>query len=171
MNRFLACWAMVLLTVVEFAPGAGAYGGGVCRITGRIVFSPRSAGEGGWSIEDGVIDCAGVLSGGNKRILGPGQFQGSGSYSSALPAAGGACPAQAGSGTVEYRIPTSGGYLVVNEPDSYTLVGVGSFATPTLHGTFEVAPPYDGDCVSKPMTGATFVAQASLYRGVQPTKT
>jgi hypothetical protein len=168
-KRLFACLALVVLPLVEFAPGAGAYGGGVCRISGRIAFAPGSATNGQWSIEGGVIDCQGILSGGKNRIVGPGELKGSGSYASTLPAAGGACLQQTGSGTLEYRIPTSGGYLVISEPDSYTLVGVGSFATPTLHGTFEVAPPYTGgDCVTKPPTGAAFVAQAVLYRGVEP---
>ena len=168
MKRFLACWSLVLLPIVEFAPSAGAVGGGYCRISGPIVFSPRTASEGQWSIEKAVIDCQGLLAGGRRRFLGPGPFKGSGSYS-ALPAAGGACLHQAGSGTVEYSFPTSGGYLVVSEPGAYTLAGIGSFTTPTLRGTFGLAPPYDGDCVTKPVTTATFVATTVLYRGLEPT--
>jgi hypothetical protein len=166
-KRCLAGCALLLLPLIGWAPGAGAAGGGACRITGRIAFSPRGDNEGAWTIEAGVIDCQGVLAGGKNRIVGPGEFKGSGDYK-ALAAAGGACLHQAGTGTVEWRIPTSGGFLSVSEPDTYTLVGVGSFATPTLHGTFEVAPPYNGDCVTKPVTTATFVAEAVLYRGVEP---
>jgi hypothetical protein len=167
-NRFLACLALVVLPLVEFAPSAGAYGGGACRITGRIAFSPGSATSGQWTIDNGVIDCQGLLSGGKNRIVGPGEFKGSGSYTSSLPT-GGPCLQQTGSGTLEYRIPTSGGFLFISEPDSYTLVGAGEFVTPTLHGTFELAPPYaGGDCVTKPPTRAAFAAQAVLFRGVEP---
>src|SRR5262249_13245260 len=149
----LAGWALVGLSLVGFAPGAGAVGGGFCRISGKIAFRPQSAGAGQWSIEDGVIDCAGLLSGGKNRMLGPGPVKGSGSYSP-LAAVGGACLHQSGSGTVEYRIPTSGGYLVISEPDTFTMVGVGALTTPTLRGAFEIAPPYGGDCVTKPVTSA-----------------
>jgi len=168
-KRFVACWALVALPLVAFASGAGAVGGGACRITGRMVFSPQTETNGRWSIEDGIIDCQGLLSGGKNRILGPGEFKGSGSYSAL--GGGGACLHQTGSGTLEYRIPTSGGYLFISEPDSYTMAGVGAFTTPTLRGAFEVAPPYNGDCVTKPVTSATFVAEATLYRGVGPGST
>ena len=167
MKRFLVGSALVALALGGFAPDARALGGGACRISGRIVFSPQSDNEGGWSIDRGVIECAGLLAGGKNRILGPGEFTGSGSYK-ALAAAGGACLHQAGTGKVEWRIPTSGGYLVVSDPVTYTLVGVGAFTSPNLFGTFQAAPPYSGDCVTKPMTSAAFVAEALLYRGVEP---
>jgi hypothetical protein len=44
------------------------------------------------------------------------------------------------------------------------LVGAGVFDTPTLHGPFQVSPPYDGDCLTKPVSRASFVAQVLLYR-------
>jgi len=166
-KRLLACWALVVLPLVGFAAPAGAAGGGVCRISGRIVFSPKTDSDGAWSIQDGVIDCQGLLAGGKNRILGPGQFKGSGTYGALAPA-GGACMHQTGMGTVDYRIPTSGGFLSITEPNSYAMVGAGSFTTPTLRGTLQVAPPYNGDCVTKPVTSATFVAEALLYRGVEP---
>ena len=57
-----------------------------------------------------------------------------------------------------------GGDIVITEPENHTLAGAGLFATPTLHGPFEIAPPYDGDCVTKPVTRATFAAEVVLYR-------
>jgi hypothetical protein len=158
----LACWSLVVLSPVEFAPAAGAVGLGVCRISGTIVFSSRTAGDGQWSIVDGIIDCQGLIAA-RRRILAPGPFKGSGSFT-ALPDGGGTCLHQAGSGTVDYRIPTSGGDILITEPDAYTLAGAASFTTPTLRGTFELPPPYDGDCLTRPVTRAPFVAQALLYR-------
>jgi hypothetical protein len=166
-KRLLACWALVVLPLVGFASHAGAAGGGVCLIMGRLVFSPKTDSDGAWTIQDGVIDCQGVLAGGKNRILGPGPFKGSGTYGPLAPA-GGACMHQTGTGTVDYRIPTSGGFLVISEPNSYAMVGAGSFTTPTLRGTFEAPPPYNGDCVTKPVTSTAFVAEALLYRGVEP---
>src|SRR5258705_2456753 len=153
-KRFLACWCLLLLPIVEFARSAGAVGLGFCRISGPIAFSPRTAIEGQWSIEKAVIDCQGLLAGGRRRFLGPGPFKGSGSYS-ALPAAGGACLHQAGSGTVEYSFPTSGGYLVISEPGAYTLAGARPLTPPTLRRTFGLAPPDDGDSRTKPAANAT----------------
>ena len=167
MKRLLACWALVVLPLVGFASQAGAAGGGVCRIIGRIVFSPKTDSDGGWSIQSGIIECQGVLAGGKNRILGPGKFTGSGTYGPVAPA-GGACMHQTGKGTVNYSIPTTGGFLVISEPRWYAMVGTGSFTTPTLRGTFQAAPPYTGDCVTKPMTSAGFVAETVLYRGVEP---
>jgi hypothetical protein len=161
-KRFCVCWTLVVLSLLEFAPAAGAVGLGFCRISGTMVFSSRTAGEGRWSIEDGIIDCQGVIAA-RRRILGQGPFKGSGSYR-ALPDGGGACLHQAGSGTVDYTIPTSGGDILISEPDAYTLVGAGSFTTPTLRGTFQLPPPYDGDCVTKPVTSAPFLAETLLYR-------
>ena len=170
MKRVLVCLALVVSTLALFVPCAGAVGGAVCRVTGRIVFSPNTENDGGWSIEEGIIDCSGLLAGGKSRILGPGQFKASGSYSALAPA-GGACLRQAGTGMVDYRIPTSGGFVIITEPASFALAGAGVLRTPSLNGTFEVAPPYNGDCATKPVTSATFVAEAVLYRGVEPTKT
>lgn len=168
MKRVLACWALVALALAGWAPSAGAIGGGMCRITGRIAFSPQGATGGQWTIENGVMNCVGTLAGGRHRFVGPGQFRGSGSYTSSVPSASGACLQQAGKGMVEWHVPTTGGYLVANEPNDYTLVGIGSFTTPSFRGSFQLAPPYNGDCVSKPVTGAAFVAEAALYRGVEP---
>jgi hypothetical protein len=163
MRRCFACWTLVVLSLVEFAPAARAVGLGLCTIRGTIVFSSRTAGEGVWSIGDGVIDCQGLIAA-RRRILAPGPFKGSGSYTALPDGGGGACLHQAGSGTVDYTIPTSGGNILITEPNVYTLVGAGSFTTPTLRGAFVLSPPYDGDCVTKAVTSARFVATALLYR-------
>ena len=167
MKRMVVAWAVVVLGFVAMAPGAGAVGGGVCRITARIVFSPKTPGDGAWSIDRGVIDCVGLLAGGKNRILGPGELQAAGSYTT-VPAPGGACLQQVATGRFDYRMPTSGGYVVISEPGGYAFAGVGALSTPTLRGTVQIAPPYTGDCVTKPVTAAAFLAQVTLYRGVEP---
>ena len=43
----------------------------------------------------------------------------------------------------------------------------GRFTTPSLNGTFQVAPS-SGDCVTKSVTSAVFVAEAALVRFVPP---
>lgn len=167
MKRLMVGWAVVVLALVASVPGAGALGGGACRITGRIAFAPKSPGDGTWTIERGIIDCAGLLAGGKNRITGPGELQGTGVYTT-VPVPGGSCVQQVATGRFSYRIPTSGGYVVIEEPGGYTLAGVGALSTPTLRGTLEIAPPYTGDCVTKPVTAAAFLAQVTLYRGVEP---
>lgn len=157
----VACWALVVVSL-DFAPPAGAVGLGVCKLSGTIVFSFSTANEGRWSIGDGIVDCQGLIAA-RRRILGPGPFKGSGSFTG-VPDGGGACLHQAGSGTVDYTLPTSGGDILISEPEAYTLVGAGAFTTPTLRGIFELQPPYDGDCVTKPVTSALFVGEARLYR-------
>jgi hypothetical protein len=165
-KRFVVGWAVGVLALAASVPGAGAVGGGACRITGRILFTPNGTG-GGWSIERGIIDCQGLLAGGKNRVVGPGELRAAGTYTTA-PGPGGACVHQIATGTFDYQIPTSGGFVVINEKGGYTLVGVGALTTPTLRGTAQVAPPYTGDCVTKPVTVATFLAQVTLYRGVGP---
>lgn len=44
------------------------------------------------------------------------------------------------------------------------MAGTGAFSTPTLRGTFQVTPPYDGDCQTTPLTKALFFAEASMVR-------
>ena len=156
-----------VLALVASVPGAGALGGGACRITAHIAFAPKSAGDGAWTIERGVIDCVGLLAGGKNRITGAGEFSGTGSYTT-VPGPGGACVQQVANGRFSYRIPTSGGYVVIEEPGGYTLVGAGALSTPTLRGPLQITPPYGGDCVTKPVTAASFLAQVTLYRGVEP---
>jgi hypothetical protein len=166
LKRFLAGVGLVVLAFAGWTPSAGAIGGGACRISGRIAFSPKSDSAGDWRIDDGVIDCQGLLSGGKTRILGAGPFGGSGSYG--VLGAGSACLRQTGSGTFVYRVPTSGGVIFFTEPGSYTVVGAGALTSTTLRGTFALVPPFNGDCVTKPVTGAPFVSQVTLYRGVEP---
>lgn len=162
MKRFVAVLGLVVLPVFGSIPAADAVGHGVCTITGRITFSPPTLSAGAWDIESAVIDCQGLIAA-RRRIIGRGPLQGSGSFATVAPGNGG-CLEQTGAGTLEYRIPTSGGDIRVSEPVNHTLAGLGVINTPTLHGTFQLAPPYDGDCVTKPMARATFVAEVVLYR-------
>lgn len=163
-------WLLALgpLTLLGFSPPAVATGAGICTISGTIRFaqSELAATEGQWSIGPAVISCQGLYNG-YERILGPGDFAGAGTYT-AFPDGSGACLHSVGSGTVEYGFPTTAYDIRLVEPQNYTLVGVGAFTTPSLRGTFEVTPPYEGDCVTKPVTQALFVAQASLVRFYPP---
>lgn len=157
---------LALVPLLGFVPTARATGTGVCTISGTIHFtsSPRTPTEGGWSIEPAVMQCRGVFRGWD-RILGPGSFKGSGVYSNP-PTGGGTCVPQVGSGTVDYLIPTSEQDVRVIEPQGFLLAGAGSFTTPTLKGTFQVTPPFDGeaDCQAKPATEAYFLAEVVMLR-------
>lgn len=142
---------------------AGATGTAACTVSGTITFSAGSlaALEGVWAIGPAVISCHGLFNG-YERILGPGSFTGSGTYQ-ALPDGSGTCLRNVGTGTLDYGFPTSQADIHLVEAGSYTLAGAGAFMTPTLRGTFQVAP-VEGDCVSEPVTSAVFVAQVSLVR-------
>jgi hypothetical protein len=154
----------LLLPLVGFIPAADAAGTAVCTISGTMNFTPSStATEGVWSIGPAVINCQGLFKG-VQRITGPGSFRGSGSYT-ALPTGGGTCLQHVGTGTVDYLIPTSETNAQVSERHDFILAGGGAFTTPSLRGTFQASPPYDGDCVTKPVNRATFVAQATMLRG------
>ncbi len=159
-------WVMGLgvLPLVGLLPPAAATGTAVCTISGTITFSASqlTAADGKWAIGPAVISCQGLYNG-YERIMGPGGFAGAGTYT-AFPPGSGSCLRSVGSGTVEYGFPTTQYDIRLVEPQDYTLVGAGAFTTPSLKGTFEVTPPYDGDCVTKPVTKALFVAQASLVR-------
>jgi hypothetical protein len=76
---------------------------------------------------------------------------------------GSTCLRNFGTGTLDYGFPTSRADIHLVEPGSYTLVGAGALITPTLRGTFQVAP-VEGDCVTVPVTTAVFVAHVSLVR-------
>jgi hypothetical protein len=163
----------VLLLPLYAAPTAHAAGLVACTITGTIRFFPSSDDrmQGAWNVGPAVIDCRGLFRG-LERILGPGSFSGSGTYA-ALPTGTGSCLHHVGSGTVDYWLFTSGSDVHLKEPHSFVLAGAGTFTTPTLRGTFLVTPPGDGDCLTKPVTRALFVAQAvvsahprSIDRGV-----
>ena len=166
MKRILAVLALVVLPAVGFTPPAHAVGYGGCTIVGTITFSVAStlASTGTWSIGPAALDCQGII-GKRARIIGRGPFKGQGTFTALPPGEGaGSCLRQSGTGKVEYEIPTANGPIKVSEGESHTLAGAGLFDTPTLHGTFQLPPPYDGDCLTKPVTRAAFVAQVMLYR-------
>ena len=50
------------------------------------------------------------------------------------------------------------------EPYAFLLAGAGAFTTPTLRGTFQITS-FDGNCVTGPVTKASFLAQVTLLRG------
>jgi len=155
---------LVVMPLVGYAPPARAMGGGACTISGTINFAPTSTnpGRGVWSIEPAVISCQGVFRA-YERITGPGSFSGSGTYTE-TPAGSGTCLHHVGSGNVDYTIPTTEADVRIKEPHEFVLAGAGAFATPSLRGSFQVTPPYDGDCVARPVTRATFIAEAVLTR-------
>lgn len=165
-RRQLLLALVLVLWPFHAAPPAHAAGLAACTITGTIRFFPSSENpkQGAWNVEPAVIDCRGVFSvRGRQRILGPGSFSGSGTYA-ALPTGTGTCLHHVGSGTVDYWIFTSEADVHLTEPQSFVLAGTGTFSTPSLRATFQVTPPTDGDCVTKPVTRALFVAQATLFR-------
>ena len=161
---------LLLLPLAGIMPAAEATGGGACTITGTITFSgvPGNGTHGTWTIDPAVIACQG-LDNGYERFTNPGKFSGTGSYT-ALPTRSGTCLHHVGSGTVDYTFATSGADIHLVEPQNYALAGAGAFMTPSLRGTFQVTPPYDGDCVTKPVTSALFVAEATLVRFHPPDK-
>lgn len=164
-------WALAVLVglpLVGSVQPAAATGVAPCTITGTITFvhSAGTTEHGVWTIDPAVISCQGLFNG-YERILGPGKFSGTGSYA-ALPGARGTCLRSVGSGKLDYTFPTTGADVHLVEPNDYTLAGVGAFTSPSLKGTFEITPPYEGDCVTKPITRALFLAEATLLRFVRP---
>jgi hypothetical protein len=153
---------LVALPLIGFAPTAEAAGGAVCSISGTINFFPASATQGRWTIEPAVISCQGLFRA-TERITGPGTFAGSGSYAE-TPAGSGTCMHHVGTGNVDYMIPTSEADVRIREPQEFVLAGAGAFTTPSLRGSFQITPPYEGDCVTRPVTRATFIAQGLLVR-------
>jgi len=155
-----------ILSLVGLIPAepAEATGTAACAISGTITFSHSelTTTNGFWTIGPALISCQGPYNG-YERITGPGTFAGSGTYT-AFPSGSGACLHSVGKGRIQYGFPTTDYDIRLDEPNDYTLVGAGVLSSPSLKGTFEVTPPYDGDCVTKPVTAATFVAQASLVR-------
>ena len=162
-KRFVAGLSLVVLSVLGFSPAADAVGYGGCTISGTITFSSSSKtlSEGTWRIGPAILDCQGIVAS-RRFITGRGPFTGSGAFSELSAGTGGACR-QSGTGTVEYTVPTSGGDIHVSEPDTYTVIGVGAFTTPSLRGTVQIVPA-SGDCVTGPVTKATFLAEVTLYR-------
>jgi hypothetical protein len=168
-KRAIIVWAvgLVMLPFVGAVPAAEATGAGVCTVTGTITFSAGSltATGGAWAIGPAVISCQGLFNG-YERILGSGSFAGSGTYK-AFPDGTGTCLRNVGTGTLDYRFRTSQADIRLIEQGTYTLAGAGAFMTPSLRGTFKVAP-LDGDCVTRPVTTAVFVAEATLVRFAAP---
>lgn len=155
---------VVALPLVGAAPPADALSVGVCTITGTINFDPSKApsAQGAWSIGPAAISCQGPTKAA-EHFTGQGPFQGSGSYT-VLPTGTGSCLHQVGTGTVEYTVPTSGYPVHVKEAHQFVMAGAGSFTTPSLRGSFLEMPPFEGDCVTTPVTRATFVATAVFTR-------
>jgi hypothetical protein len=158
----------LVLLPIPTAPTAHAAGLAACTITGTIRFFPSSENrmEGAWHVQPAVIDCRGTFRGW-ARILRPGAFSGSGTYA-ALPTGTGTCLHHVGSGTVDYWIFTSEADVHLKEPQSFVLAGAGTFSTPSLRATFQLTPPTDGDCVTRPVTKALFIAQATMIRFRSP---
>ena len=157
---------LVALPLVGAAPPAQALGVAACTIGGTIHFSPpgQAAAQGTWRIDRGAINCQGFFKS-TDRFIGQGSFTGSGSYE-VLPLGAGSCN-QTGTGTVDYVIKTTAGTYHVNEASTFVSAGAGKIATPSLRGSFLVPPPYEGDCVTTPVTRASFIAQALLVRDPQ----
>ena len=162
--------AVVAMSVVGFVPAASGLGGAVCAIGGTITFAPPSAGAaagspGAWNIGPAQIECNGAING--YRISGTGPFTGSGTYSSPPEAAGSPCGHlvhHVGIGNVDYLMRSAAMIYRVRESKRFVLAGAGEFSTPSLRGAIQLLPPYDGDCVTKPITRATFLAQGRYLR-------
>ncbi len=161
--RILSFLALVVSPFVVTVPAAEAIGGAACTITGTINFLPPPAGtaEGQWTIGPAAITCVGALNG--YHFYGQGPFSGSGSYTG-LPAGTGSCFHYLGTGAVDYVMRTGAMVHRIREAKRFTLAGAGAFVTPSLRGGLALAPPYEGDCVTKPLTRATFVAEAVLAK-------
>ena len=161
-RRTLLLLAALLSTVVGVAPPAQALGGAACVITGTIQFeapTAATAGIGVWHIGPGQIECNGITNG--YRIFGTGPFTGSGTYTG-LPVGSGSCLHHIGTGTVDYVIRSGAMVFRMRETKRFLLAGAGEFTTPTLRGSLQLAPPYEGDCLTKPVTRATFIAQGFI---------
>jgi hypothetical protein len=146
--RRLTALGLSLLPILGVGPDAHAAGGAGCVISGTINLEPATPTkpQGTWRIEQGVIDCRGLFNAGRReRILGPGTFTGSGTFQGFV-----------GSGTVDYQIPTSEQDVHIHEAHTLVLAGGGAFTTPSLRGSFQIAPPGNGDSL--------FLAQAMLVR-------
>ena len=168
-RRILLLVAVIATSVVGFIPPAGALGGALCRISGTITFGPPAADApagtaGAWTIDPAQIECDGAING--YRISGTGPFAGSGTYTG-LPAAGSACGHfvhLVGTGNVDYLMRSAAMIYRVRESKRFVLSGAGEFSTPSLRGAMQLLPPYNGDCVTKPVTRATFFAQGRYLR-------
>jgi hypothetical protein len=164
-KRLIALLAgLSLVPLVGLAPKAEAIGAGTCTISGTIAFEPPNGPylRGVWNIRPGAIDCKGVY----KRVdyfTGQGPFVGTGTYT-VLPSGTGTCIHQVGEGSVDYTFRTISGWYQMKEKNEFVLAGAGAFTTPSLRGSFVIPPPYEGDCITTPVTRATFIAQVLLVR-------
>ena len=160
-RRILLFLAALLPSVVGVVTPAQALGGAACLITGTIQFSApvTATGAGTWHIGPGQIECNGATNG--YRIFGIGPFTGSGTYT-ALPVGTGSCLHHVGTGQVDYTIRSGAMVFRMRETKQFVLAAAGGFATPTLRGSLQFLPPYEGDCLLKPVTQATFIAQGVL---------
>jgi hypothetical protein len=164
-KRLIALAAgLALAPLVGLVPQAGAIGGGTCTISGTIAFEPPTGPylRGIWHIRPGAIDCKGVYKGPD-YFTGQGPFTGTGTYT-VLPSGTGTCLHQVGEGDVDYTLPTNGGSYHLMEKSEFVLAGAGKFSTRSLTGSFVIPPPYEGDCITTPVTRATFIAQVLLAR-------
>jgi hypothetical protein len=163
---FVTLSALTLLSLLGFPPPAGALGAGVCTISGTISFSPspQTPMHGGWGIDPAVIESRGLFRSWD-RILRPGPFTGSGSYSIGRGNSG-PCLHHAGRGTVDYMIHTAEQDVHIVEPHDFVVARGGTFMTPTLSGTLQVVPPSDGqkDCLTTQVTKAFLFAQVVMTR-------
>lgn len=167
-RRVLLLGAIVATSVVGFVPPASGLGGAACLISGTITFTPPAAeaaagSPGFWNIGPGQIQCNGIING--YRIWGTGPFTGSGTFTS-LPVASncGHLVHHVGTGNVDYLMRSAAMLFRMRETKRFVLAGAGEFSTPSLRGAIQLLPPYDGDCLTQPITRATFVAQGRYLR-------
>jgi hypothetical protein len=153
--------AAVVMPVVGFVPAAHALGAATCVISGTMTFTePTSTlGSGTWEIGPGLIECNGAVNG--YRIWGSAPFAGRGTFTNLSPA-GNPCLHQVGTGIVDYTFQSGAMVFHRQESQRFVVAGGGEFTTPSLRGTLQMAPPYQGDCLTKPLTRATFAAQGAM---------
>ena len=155
--------SLVLTPLLLTARPAAAHAVGGCTISGTITFSEPApaATPGRWAVSPGTISCRGMYNGW-ERIINPGSFSASGTYT-AVPTAAAGCAVQLGEGTVDYWLLTSEQDIHYTEPHAFTPGAAGAFTTPSLRGTFQLPP--DAGCLSGSADRkGTFLAEVSLVR-------
>ena len=168
MKRRVAVLALGILSPFMGWPGVGAEraeasGGALCAVSGTIRFSPSPSpaqAQGRWHVEPAVISCHGVFRA-YERITGSAPFTGSGTYT--VTPAGDGCLHYVGSGEVDYTLPTTEADVRIVERHDFVLAAAGTFTTPSLKGAIQAVLP-DGDCITTPVTEATFLAEGMLVR-------
>ena len=153
---------LVLAPLMIEAHPAAAHAAGACTITGtmKLTKSDPAAPYGHWSVAPGVISCRGVYNGW-ERIINPGSFTASGSFTD-FPA-GGPCAVALGAGSVDYWVLTSEQDIHFTEPHAFTPGSAGAMTTPNLRGTFQI-PPEAGCLSGTAADKAPFLAEVSLAR-------